>query len=313
MGDVVLDARLARGDEDRCTVGPRRIDEPHLAGDVVMCVDHDETARLGDRDVEEESCVRLFVDEHVVRRIVAEPVAEDLARTVVVVEYGVEEGLMVRGPRESSCTPLDDIIETLPRFQILDPQGVELRTVLVDGPGEPPMVPSMAAVADAVVALALGLGQGRGLRVTVEQDLLARGVGVARGVTGGVAALADRGAAGRATRRTPAHHWVLPSFAVAVVVLPLAVPCGDARIVLPDASAELVEERRAKRPGGSEHRFLVGVFRFQAGSDVRTEQGWIAHHLLPVLVLEPGVVVGTMAAVQRRAGNRFAGRDRRFR
>ena len=44
MGDVVLDARLACGDEDRCVRGAACIGEPHLAGDVIVRVDQQETA-----------------------------------------------------------------------------------------------------------------------------------------------------------------------------------------------------------------------------------------------------------------------------
>ena len=112
VGDVVFDARLARGDEDGRIAGAVRIDEPHLAGDVVVCVDHQKPARFGGRDVEEEPRVRLLVDERVVRGIVTEPVAEDPARAMVVVELGVEEGATVRRPLEGTRAPLDHVVET---------------------------------------------------------------------------------------------------------------------------------------------------------------------------------------------------------
>ena len=92
VGDVVLDARLARGDENRRITGMARIDQPHLAGDVVVRVDQQETARFGEGDVHEEPRIRLFVDERVARGIVAEPMAEDPARAMVVVEARCRRG-----------------------------------------------------------------------------------------------------------------------------------------------------------------------------------------------------------------------------
>ena len=98
VGDVVLGHRIPRRDQDRRGIGPRRVDELHLARDVVVRVEHHEPARFGDRDVEEESRVPFFVDEHILRGIGADAVAHDLAGTVIVVEHGVEQRPVVRGP-----------------------------------------------------------------------------------------------------------------------------------------------------------------------------------------------------------------------
>ena len=75
------------------------------------------------RDVEEEPRVRLLVDERVVRGIVTEPVAEDPARAMVVVELGVEEGATVRRPLEGTRAPLDHVVETPARVQVLHAEG----------------------------------------------------------------------------------------------------------------------------------------------------------------------------------------------
>ena len=238
---------------------------------------------------------------------------------------------MVRGPREPAGAPLDHVVERLPCLEVPDPQGEELRAVLVDTPREPPVVPRVAAAPDAVVALAVRL------RVAVEQDLFAGVVGAhcacsvrsagnahsarsarnARGVPGEVAIFASRGAAdgiaGGVADRSSAHHRVLSSRAVAVVVHPCTVLRRNARIVLLDAPAELVEEGRAERLRGGERRVPVGVLRFEVLANVRAQHGGVAHHLLPVLVLEPGVVVGAAASVQHREGARLAGRDGRGR
>ena len=283
--DVVLGHRVALRDQDRRGVGPRRVDEPHLARHVVVGVDHHEPARLGERDVHEEPGVRLFVDEGVVRGVGAHPVAQHLAGAVVVVEQGVEERLVVRRPDESTRAALDGVAELLSGLEVLHPQGEVLGAVLVDAPGEPPVVPGVAPASDAVVALALGLG------VAVQQILLAGGV----------------------TGRAPAHHRVLSALAVAVVVLPCAVLRRDAGVVLPDAPAEFVEQGDAKRLGRCEHRILVGVLGFQVLADVRSQGCGVAHYLLPVVVLEPGVVIGAPASVQDGKGGRLAGSDGRSR
>ena len=152
VGDVVLDARLARGDEGRRVAGAVRIDQPHLAGDVVVRVDQQETARFGEGDVHEESRVRFLVDERVARGIVAEPMAEDPARAMVVVELGVEEGAAVRRPLEGARAALDHVVEPPARVEVLHAQRVELRAARIDGPAEAPVVVGMVASTDTVVA-----------------------------------------------------------------------------------------------------------------------------------------------------------------
>ncbi len=76
-----------------------------------------------------------------------------------------------------------------------------------------------------------------------------------------------------------------------------AVRRGYGTVVLLDAALHFLEERFAKFGERFERFFRIGVLGFEIGADIAVERVRIAHHLAPVLVAKPGVVVDPDNAV----------------
>ena len=74
-------------------------------------------------------------------------------------------------------------------------------------------------------------------------------------------------------------------------------------------AAHLGDQLLLQRLGVAEQALGIGVLGFQIGADVGIEHGRIAQHLLPVRVLQPGIVVIERDAVMGEA-MRPLGRDR---
>ena len=94
--DVVLEALAAGFDQRQRGVRAAGIHEMPLGHVVSSRDDIDEAAAQGLGDTDEEALVLLLVNQPVVGRVLAEAVAEDLDRPVVLVQHGVEEGQRCR-------------------------------------------------------------------------------------------------------------------------------------------------------------------------------------------------------------------------
>ena len=66
---------------------------------------------------------------------------------------------------------------------------------------------------------------------------------------------------------------------------------GHGAVVLLDAAAHLAEQLRLQRLGRGQHGGGVGVLRLQVRAHISAQDARVAHDLLPVRVLQPGVVV----------------------
>ena len=99
VGDRILHAFLARGDEPRRRFGIGEIDQPLLGGFVVAAGDHAEAAAGALMQMGEPAGILLLIDQRVVGLLGAEPVPPDLHRPMVVVELDVEEAVAIRGSR----------------------------------------------------------------------------------------------------------------------------------------------------------------------------------------------------------------------
>ena len=88
---------------------------------------------------------------------------------------------------------------------------------------------------------------------------------------------------------------VLGSVRIAGVVDEGAVGGGDGAVVLLDPAAHLGKQLGLQVLGRGELGASVGVLRLEVGADVGTQNARVAHDLLPVLILQPGVVVGPHA------------------
>ena len=91
-------------------------------------------------------------------------------------------------------------------------------------------------------------------------------------------------------------YGVLGAQGIAAVVGIGAVRRGDGAVVLLDAPLHLGEQDGLKvlRPG--QHRAREGVLGVQMLADIGAQHLGIAQHLLPIVVLHPGVVVGPRTA-----------------
>jgi hypothetical protein len=106
---------------------------------------------------------------------------------------------------------------------------------------------------------------------------------------------------GAAAAGLAADQRMLSAFAMAGEIGIGSVGRRDVRIVLLDPGLHLREQGFLQRNGSGEGGLRIGVFGLQVRSDVRIEQARIAHHRLPIGVLEPGEFVGQGDAVPHRA------------
>ena len=125
-------------------------------------------------------------------------------------------------------------------------------------------------------------------RVTVKQQLLLR-LDIRR----------RRGMGVRRIARLPAQQRVLPLLAIAHVIGVGPIGVGHGRIVLLDAALHLGEQRFLQSLGVGERVLAIIVFGLQVGAYRRIELLRVAHHLAPVLRLEPGILVDEAQVVER--------------
>ena len=96
-----------------------------------------EGAVLGPAHAQVETLVGLLVDEVVADPAVAESMAPQLVRPVGRVGAGVEDGLVVVGPRHAVGGSFDRLVQVCPRLEVAHLQGEALVAGGVDGVGEP--------------------------------------------------------------------------------------------------------------------------------------------------------------------------------
>ena len=73
--------------------------------------------------------------------------------------------------------------------------------------------------------------------------------------------------------------------------------CGHRGIVFLDAALHLGEQLLLQRRRVGHHRFVIGVLALEEVADVLRQQRGIVHHLLPVVGLQPVIVVALLVAV----------------
>ena len=262
MLDRILVADLARLDDAR--LGERRVgvDEARLARLMVVRIDDHELGRLRGRDRHVEADVLLGIDENIVLDRRADDVPVDEQRAVVVVEAHVEDRLAVVGPHDAAARVGDAVGQVLSGRQVAEADGVKLRPLVVAGVGEEPVIGAVLEAAQVPVGLALGLA------VAVEQD---------RFVPAGAGPAADQ--------------RILSAGDEAGVVGEGPIGGRDGAVVLLEAAAHLAEQVVLQPARLRQLRLAVGILGIEVGADLRVEHGRLAHHVLPVVGLEPRVVV----------------------
>src|SRR5215831_9510501 len=107
----------------------------------------------------------------------------------------------------------------------------------------------------------------------------------------------DQDLVNSATARLAAYRWMLATVAIARIVGECTVRRRYGRIFLFDAASHFRDQGFLQRERGREHVLRVDVLVFKMLPDRRVEHSRIAHHPLPVWVLEPGKFVGEDNAV----------------
>ena len=264
---VVLQADRPRLHYPRRRRGRSARDEPRLARLVVAGGDDYEVAGLRRVDGQEESPVRLVVDQDIVRDGTARGAAKHLGRPAVIVPPDPEQVRAVGRPDEVSSGALHRARQERSGGQIAHVDAVHLGALLVRGVGEERVIRTVVSQRDVKVRLALGL------RVRVQQHLF-----------------------WAAASGPPRVLGLLRAQLVPQVVLPRAVDRGHRAVVLLDAPFHLLEHLRLEGLRGGEHGAGVGVLFDQVCLGVGFDQCRIAQDFLPVVVLHPGVVVDPDAA-----------------
>ena len=209
--------------------------------------------------------------------------AIDLHRPVVVVQLDVEERFRIRRPDHAAVGFLDDVGGVRGRFPVAHADGEIFRTSNVRAPCLEHMVGRVTRAAEPEVFALLCKF------IAVDDET-------------GFAAVAG----------CSSDLLVLAAFTVFLEVGERPVGRGDAGIVLLDAAAHFRDKLLLQRFGVAQYGVGVGILSFEIGADVRLEHRRFAQHLLPVVVLQPRIVVGHGDAVMREAV-RAARRDgRRF-
>src|SRR5215471_15882687 len=102
----------------------------------------------------------------------------------------------------------------------------------------------------------------------------------------------DQHLANSAAARLTAYRRMLTAVAVASEVGECTVGCRYGSIFLFDAASHFRDQGFLQRHSQGEHVVRIDVLVFEVLPDRRVEQARVAHHLLPVWILEPGKLVG---------------------
>ena len=100
-----------------------------------------------------------------------------------------------------------------------------------------------------------------------------------------------------AIARHPAKLFMLAAFAVFAKVGKGTIRRGHAGIVFLDAAAHFRNQLLLQSGGVAEQALGIGILRFEIFSDIWIQHRRVVQHLLPVGVLQPGVIVGYGDAV----------------
>ena len=261
-------ALLAGGEHPGCSGGLGGCDEVVLARLLVAHADEDEVAAGRRVDPQEHARVLLLVD-HDIGAAAGGP-TQHLHRALVVVLQCPEEVAAVRREHEAVRRVLDGLAHELARGEVLHQQPVDAGTLVVFGVGEEPVVGRVRGRADLVEGLAARQ------RLDVEQHLRRAAPAWRTGVHGMLGALQVTGEV--RVRAVGNRHRV-------VVVL--------------DAALHLLVNDFLERQRVRHQAVVIGVFAQQVLADVGTQHGGVAKDLLPVVVLQPLVLVVARAAQLR--------------
>ena len=237
-----------------------------LGGLLVLDRDQHEPVVGAAPDADEHAVVVFLIDQGGLAA--AGRATEDLVRAAVVVPVGPEDPPAVRREGEIAGRRLDRVGQHLAGGQVLHIDLVHLGPLRVLGVGEQGVVGAVVGGAD----LGIGLAGREGVGVEQHLRIARAGAGLAH------------------------ESGVLIPGLVLGEILPRPVGRRHRTVVFLDAPLHLLEHLGLQRQGRGHHRLAIGVLGGQMFLDVRLDQGRIAQHRLPVVVLHPLVVVDPDAA-----------------
>ncbi len=111
IGDRILHAGLAPGDQARRCIGIGKVDHPLLGCFVIAAGDHAKAPAGAFMDVREPAGILLLIDQDILGLRRTEAMTPDLHRAVIVVELDVKECLAVGAPHHAAVGFLDEVGE----------------------------------------------------------------------------------------------------------------------------------------------------------------------------------------------------------
>ena len=221
--------------------------------------------------MQEKAVIGLLIDQRALAA--AQTRAIDALGPPVSVAPDPEQGLAVIGPDEVAGALVGQHGDVLAGLQVADAQLVIFRTARIHGPGQIAVIGAVRDIAGVEIFNALGL------RVAVQQDLLIAGRGLRGGIDG-----------------TARKDRILAAFAVAHEIFERTVGQGRGGIILLDAALHFLEQGFLEVPGGRHDGVQIGVLGVQMLADLRLQDGRVLHYGLPVVVAQPGIIIGARAA-----------------
>ncbi len=269
MLKIVFDAGDARRDQLRRIGWFPGVDNPQFRCVVIMYVDDDVLVGIGLAHAGELACVTLLEDQRIGRLFGAKHMTECLEWPVVLVLERVEIALAVGSPGGAAGRVLQHVGHVDSGSGIAHANLVELRTIAIEGPRRKAVIRGHGDVAK-VEIFAAGCQ-----RIAIEQQML------------------------RPLRpaRPAAEARMLPAGDIGGIVIKWTVRSGHRGVILLDAALQFREQLLLQRRGAGHHRFMIGILAFEYGADIRRQNRGIMHHLLPVLGLEPMIIVVFLIAV----------------
>ncbi len=240
---------------------------------MVSARDNAEAAACAFVDVCEPAGIAFLIDQRVVGLRSAEDMAIDLHRAVIVVEPDVKERFRVRRPDNAPIGFLDDVSAVDSRLPVANADTEVFGAANIRAPCLQLVIGGMARFAEFEV---FGL-----LRQFIAVDDEVRRAGCLMKVL----------------TRHAADLLMLAAFAILVEISKRPIRRGNAGVIFLDTCAHFRDELLLKPRGVAEHRVGIGVFSLEIGANVGLKHGRIAQNLLPVLILQPGVVIGDRYAV----------------
>src|ERR1035437_559384 len=251
--DVVLDPVTTRRHYPRLAQGRRRVEQPHLGGQLGAHLDDDPGVVARGPDAHPEALVRLLEHQDVILGWGADLVAPDLMRTPRLIHSGVEEVLPVQRPDSAIADRSHRVVDHGTGLDVLDPQGEALITLNIHGIGD--LAPVGAHLEGPQREELMPLR----LEVAVQQQLL---------TLGGDPRLELRSSP-TPHLANPALRRILLALESARVVPPAPIRFRYRQVRLLGPGLDLVEDPRSQRLEMTRQSLGIGILVLQVRNDLR--------------------------------------------